>query len=67
MEEMYEEIMMEREYLQTNLIEPTRLKLFQVCKEFGYQSNEAMRLSRILDELINLFNDHACEGKRIKH
>lgn len=64
---MYEEKTMERDYLQTNLIEPTRLRLFQVSKEFGYQSNEAMRLSKILDELINLYNDHACEGKRIKH
>ncbi|MDQ0233482.1 aspartyl-phosphate phosphatase Spo0E family protein [Metabacillus malikii] len=55
---------MERDYLQTTLIEPTRMKLFKVSKDYGYQSKEAMRLSMILDVLINLYNEEACEGKR---
>lgn len=65
MEEILKGFEMEREYLQMALIEPTRMKLFQVSKEYGYRSKEAMRLSMILDELINLYNEAQCEGKRI--
>lgn len=46
---------LDKEQFQLALIEPTRLLMYKASEEFGFQSEEVLRLSKILDELINLY------------
>ncbi|WP_379053276.1 Spo0E family sporulation regulatory protein-aspartic acid phosphatase [Metabacillus endolithicus] len=46
---------MDHEELKLNLIEPTRNLMYKVINEHGINSEQALRLSKIIDELVNIY------------
>ncbi|MFD2216410.1 aspartyl-phosphate phosphatase Spo0E family protein [Metabacillus endolithicus] len=41
--------------MKLNLIEPTRNLMYKVINEHGINSEQALRLSKIIDELVNIY------------